>query len=320
MIQIRLLLLASVLAAAEPTPSPALIILNKGDNAMAIVNPANGKVIASIPVGQNPHEAAVSSDGKLAFSSNMQGNSISVIDLAAQKEIHRVELPNLRAPHGLYFAEGKLYFTAEGGHSIARYDPAVNKIDWTHDSGANGTHMIVMTKDLSKIFTSNMQSDSIGMFVRAPGEAEYKLASIPVGKGPEAIAISPDGKQVWTATGGDAHVAVIDASAGTVLETVHVPTQQINRLQFTPDGKRALLSDSGNGDLIVMDTASRKEIKRLKVGENCEGILIPPDGSRAYVASERNNFVGVIDLKKLELTSRIQPGNGPDGLAWAVRK
>jgi YVTN family beta-propeller protein len=310
----------AALAASEPTPSPALIVLNKGDNAMAIVNPANGKVVAAIPVGQNPHEAAVSDDGRLAFSSNMQGNSISVIDLATQKEIHRVDLPNLRTPHGLYFAAGKLYFTAQGNNSIARYDPAANRVDWTRDSGASGTHMIVLTKDLNKIFTSNMQSDSIGMFVRAPGEAEYKLTAIPVGKGPEAIAISPDGQQVWTATGGDAHVAIIDVTRGTVIETVHVPTERINRLQFTPDGKRVLLSDSGNGDLVVMDTASRKEVKRLKVGENCEGILVAPDGSRAYVASERNNFVGVIDLKKLELVGRIQPGHGPDGLAWAVRK
>jgi YVTN family beta-propeller protein len=158
------------------------------------------------------------------------------------------------------------------------------------------------------------------MFVRAPGEAEYKLTSIAVGKGPEAIAMSPDGKQVWTDAAGDSHVAIVDVAQGVVLETVHVSSRRINRLQFTPDGKRALLSDSSNGDLIVMDTTSRKEIKRLKVGENCEGILISPDGSRAYVASERNNFVGVIDLKRLELISRIQPGNGPDGLAWAVRK
>jgi YVTN family beta-propeller protein len=56
------------------------------------------------------------------------------------------------------------------------------------------------------------------------------------------------------------------------------------------------------------------------VGGNCEGILVAPDGSRAYVASEKSDFVGVIDLKKLEMTGRIQPGNGPDGLAWAVRK
>jgi YVTN family beta-propeller protein len=97
-------------AGADPTPSPALVVLNKGDNALAIVDPANGKVVASIPVGRNPHEAAISDDGKLAFTSNMQGNSISVVDLVAQKEIHRVDLPNLRTPHGLFFAGGKLYF------------------------------------------------------------------------------------------------------------------------------------------------------------------------------------------------------------------
>ena len=78
-----------------------------------------------------------------------------------------------------------------------------------------------------------------------------------------------------------------------------------------------LLSDSGNGDLVVLDAASQKEIKRLKVGENYEGILVAPDGSRAYVASEKSNFVGMIDLKKLEMTSRIQPGNGRAGLGRA---
>jgi YVTN family beta-propeller protein len=72
------------------------------------------------------------------------------------------------------------------------------------------------------------------MFERAPGQLEFKLTVIPVGKGPEAIALSPDGKQVWTATGGDSHVAIIDAVAGTVIDTVPVPTQRINRLQFTP--------------------------------------------------------------------------------------
>ena len=315
-----LMLCLAPLGAAESTPSPALIVLNKSDNAMAIVNPASGKVVATIAVGRNPHEAAVSDDGKLAFASNMQGNSISVIDLVAQKEIHRVDVPKLRTPHGLHFAGGKLYFTAEGNNAIARYDPATNRIDWTRDSGQRGTHMLVMTNDLSKIFTSNMGSDSVGMFERTPGSPDYKLNVIPVGKSPEAIALTPDGKYIWTATGGDSHVAIIDVGSGAVREKLSIQSQRINRLQFTPDGKRVLLSDSSNGDLIVLDTASHKEIKRLKVGENCEGILITPDGSLAYVASEQNNFVAVIDLQKLELSGRIQPGNGPDGMAWAVRK
>ncbi|HEY1239855.1 MAG TPA: YncE family protein [Bryobacteraceae bacterium] len=311
---------ALLAAVAEPTPSPALVVLNKADNAMAIVNPVNGKVVATIPVGRNPHEAAVSDDGKLAFSSNMQGNSLSVIDLVAQKELHRVELSNLRTPHGLHFASGRLYFTAEGDKAIARYDPATNRIDWTRDSGQSGTHMLVMTRDLSKIFTSNMASNSISQFERAGGGQDYTLKVIPVGRAPEAIALSPDGHQVWTATGGDSHVSIIDVAGGTVTKNLPIRSQRINRLQFTPDGKRVLLSDSANGDLIVVDTETHQEIKRLKVGENCEGILVVPDGSRAYVASESDNFVGVIDLQKLELTERIRPGNGPDGMAWALRK
>lgn len=312
--------ISAISCVSAQTPSPALLVLNKADNAMAILNPANGKVIGTVPVGNNPHELTVSDDGKLAFSSNMQGNSISVIDLTTQKEVHRVDLPNLRIPHGLFFAEGKLYFTAQGDNSIARYDPASNQIDWKRDSGQNGTHMLVMTRDRNKIFTSNMTSDSIGMFERADGGADFKLTVIPVGKGPEAIAISPDGKQVWTATGGDSHVAIIDVGNGTVIETFHVPMQRANRLQFTPDGKKVLISDSGNGDLVIVDVTSHKETKRLRVGDNCEGVLIQPDGSRAYVAAERNNFIGVIDLRKVEMTGRIQPGNGPDGMAWAVRR
>ena len=47
-----------------------------------------------------------------------------------------------------------------------------------------------------------------------------------------------------------------------------------------------------------------------------EGILITPDGSRAFVAVNGDNNVAVIDLKTWQVTSRIQTGVGPDGMAW----
>jgi hypothetical protein len=88
-----------------------------------------------------------------------------------------------------------LYFSAEGSNSIARYDPFTDHIDWARDSGQNSTHMLVMTKDLNEIFTANMGSGSVGMFERAPGEQEYKFRVIQVGRNPEAISLSSDGKQ-----------------------------------------------------------------------------------------------------------------------------
>ena len=111
-------------ASAQETPSPALLVLHKGENAMAIVDPTSGKVAGRVPTGQDPHELVVSDDGKLAFSSNYAapgprgGNTISVIDIAARKELHRIDLGPLSRPHGLWFSDGKLYFTAEGSMAV----------------------------------------------------------------------------------------------------------------------------------------------------------------------------------------------------------
>src|SRR5277367_6160322 len=118
----------------SPTPSPALLVLNKAENSLAIVDPTTQKVVVRIPTGEGPHEIAASSDGKLAVVTNYgaktPGHSLSVIDLITQKEIHRVDLGPLGRPHGILFADGKFYFTAELNKLIARYDPATNQLDW----------------------------------------------------------------------------------------------------------------------------------------------------------------------------------------------
>ena len=71
---------------ATETPSVALLVLNKGNNSLAIIDPASMKVVAEVSAGQDPHEVVASADGKLAFVSNYGGgNTLSVIDLVAQK-------------------------------------------------------------------------------------------------------------------------------------------------------------------------------------------------------------------------------------------
>jgi DNA-binding beta-propeller fold protein YncE len=118
--------IAAPLAAAQ-TPSPALLVLNKAESALVIVDPRDGKIVGRVPTGEAPHEVAASTDGQLAFVSNYgsrePGSSISVIDIPGRKELRRFDLGPLRRPHGIAFAEGKVYFTAETNKLIARYDP-----------------------------------------------------------------------------------------------------------------------------------------------------------------------------------------------------
>jgi len=56
------------------------------------------------------------------------------------------------------------------------------------------------------------------------------------------------------------------------------------------------------------------------MGRNPEGIQMEPDGAHAYVAQEGANDVAIVDLKTLSISGHISTGNGPDGMAWAIRK
>jgi YVTN family beta-propeller protein len=322
-----LLLIFAANVAVAQIPSPALLVLEKNDKSMAIVDPSTLKVVGRVPAGEDPHEIVASEDGKYAYISNYGAfqnpqHTLSVSDVSTQKALSPVELGALRAPHGLEFANGKVYFTAEGSKVIGRYDPATHQVDWTLGIGQNRTHMLLVSKDESSIFTSNVNSDTISILERDKnGDASgWIQTEIPVGKGPEGFDVSPDGKELWAANSHEGTVSIVDLGTRKVVQTIDVQTKRSNRVKFTPDGKLVLISDLGTGDLAVVDAAARKQTKRLNLGHGVAGILIVPDGSRAFVAVSADNELAVVDLKTLSVTGRIATGKGPDGMAWAVRK
>lgn len=316
---------AGAIRAGAQTPSPALLVLEKSDEQLAIVDPVSLKVLGRVPSGGAPHEVIASDDGKFAYISNYASErgmlkTLSVVDLTAQKAMTPVDLGALRSPHGLAFADGKVYFTAEANKVIGRYDPASNQVDWVLGTGQNVTHMIVVSKYMKTIFTSNIGSNSICVIEPGGGRNGWNVTPILVGKGPEGFDLSPDGREVWAANSGDGTVSVIDVASKKVAATLDLKTKRANRLKFTPDGTLVLVSDDGGGELVFVDAATRKERKRLKVGKGPEGTLVQPDGAKAYVALSGENAVAVIDLKTLEVTAKIAMGNGPDGLAWAQHR
>lgn len=181
-----------VLCVSTVAAAQSLLVLNKEDATLAIVDPNSGQVSARIPTGEGPHEVAT--DGKLAYVGNYgaqtPGSTLSIIDLASKRELHRVDLGPLRRPHGMFAADGKAYFTAELNKLIARYDPASNQVDWLLGTGQGTTHMVIVADAGSKIFTANISSDNISIFERGSNPMNWNQTVIPVGKGPEAIDVS----------------------------------------------------------------------------------------------------------------------------------
>ena len=300
-----------VVASCAAAPMSTLLVLNK-EGSVAIVDPTTQKVLGRAPTGEGPHEVVATTDGKLAVASNYgsgqaPGHTLSVIDIANRKELHRVDIAPLMRPHGLFAAEGKVYFTAEGSQMIGRYDPISNRVDWQLSTGQEGTHMVYLSKDHNLIFTSNIASGTISIFERKGTAPDWRGTVVHVGRGAEGFDVSPDGKELWAANAGDETVSIVDVAAKKVVQTFPVGAKRSNRLKFTPDGRRVLISDLTTGDLIVVDAAIRKEIKRLNLGRSVAGILITPDGSHAYVAATNDNYVALVDLKTLKARATSQP-------------
>lgn len=317
---------------AQSVTKGNLLALSKKDHTLAIVDPATLKVVAKMPVGPDPHEVVASSDGRTAYVSIYGGGSlheIDVIDLVGHKALTPIDTKPFFGPHGITFTEGKLWFTAEGSKSIARYDPATRQFDWAMGTGQERTHMIYVTTGGRRVYTTNMASGTVSILtetmIQPPPSAPAGTAPrpywthtlVPVSKGSEGFDVSPDGRQLWTAASEDGTIAVIDLASGKLTDKIDAGVLGANRLQFTPDGKMVLITSLRSGDLVIYNAATHKEIKKINIGHGAAGILVEPNGSRAFIGCTPDDYVAVIDLKKLEFTTRIDVGGGPDGLAWA---
>ena len=342
-----LLVLSSALFAvfvrAQSTPQSALLALSKRGHTLAIVDPGSWRVLARVPVGNDPHEVIASSDGKTAYVSNYGGgafNTLAVVDLVNQRALQQIDLGPLRGPHGLTFVGGKVWFTAEAAKALGSYDPEKQKVDFILGTGQDRTHMIFVSEDQKRIVTTNV-SGTVSIIDKSPprvppqappnnaqgtpprgpmGPAggDWEETVVRVGNGSEGFDVSPDGKEIWVANAQDGTISIINSASKTVVDTLAANVPGANRLKFTPDAARVLVSSLRDGNLTILDASTRKEVKRIKVGRGAAGILMQPDGTRAFVACSPDNYIDVIDLKSLEVVGKIDAGEEPDGLAWSV--
>ncbi len=364
MIPMFAVLFATAMHLAPPTPSRALLVLEKAQNTLVILDPVTLTIVARIPAGNDPHEVAVSSDGRVAYVSNYHaangegGSQITVIDLVAQKPLTPIDLGGLRAPHGLDFAAGKLWFSVEDSKAVGRYDPVARRVDWVTGTGQERTHMVVVSRDGKRVFSTNVNSPSVsiiepplarptgvrpppgGVGARPPAPAgppsaglppagppaggnrptaEWQLTNIAVGRGAEGLDLTPDGRELWVANAQDHTISVIDVATKAVVATL-ASTTSANRLKITPDGRFAFVSDLGGNEMLVINIRTRAAHTRIAMGGNSEGIVMTPDGQHAYTTLNSRDAVARIDLRTMTVTGEVKTGRGPDGLAWVVRR
>ena len=338
------LFIAGTLAAQS-----TLLALSKHDHTLAIVDPVSLKVLAKVPVGDDPHEVIASTDGSTAYVSNYgfgAFHTLAVVDLVAHKALPSIDLGALRGPHGLTFVGGEVWFTAEAAKAVGRYDPATQKVDLILGTGQDRTHMVYVSADEKQILTTNVSSGTVSIFrmeelhmgpppqpppgmnpkhgagpmppMRPMPSSDWHQTVVRVGNGSEGFDVSPGGKEMWVGNARDGTISIVDLQKKEVVATLAAKVEGVNRLKFTPDGKRVLVSTLGGPNVTVLNAATREVVKRVPVGTGAAGIVIDPEGKRAYVACSPDGYIAVLDLSTMEVVGHIEAGGDPDGLAWAV--
>jgi YVTN family beta-propeller protein len=335
--------------ACAQLPRNTLIVLSKDDGTLAIVDASTLKVLAKVPVGVNPHEVTASQDGSRAYVANYGNgsqNTITVVDLPNHTPLAKVDLGPLYGPHGVTYVGGYLWFTAEREKLIARLDPATNKVNWEMGTGQTGTHLLWVATDMRHIVTVNAGSSTLSLIQQLPVVSAAEPKKIPyskyggqttrgtngqpapdwdesvvsIGGHPEAFDVLHDASgnptMVWTGRYFGANIAVVDYASKKIVDTIETNEPDLLRLRFTPDGRLAVVATDTGHDVLIVDVASRKIIKRISIGTGGGGIVVSPDSSRAFVSISTGNYVAVIDLKTLTLVGKIDVGPNPDGMWW----
>jgi YVTN family beta-propeller protein len=314
-----------------------LLVVNKGENTLSVVDPRTGGELARIPTGAGPHEVAVSPDGRTAVVTNYgvrdsPGRTLTVVDLRRLEVSGTIDLQNQQAPHGIaWLPDGRrVAVTTEGSGTLSIVDVASGRVEAAIATGERVSHEVAVSPDGRRAFVANIGSGSVTVIDLAAGSV---LRSIPTGAGAEGVAVTPDGSQVWITNRSDNTITVLDARSLDLIATLPSADFPI-RVVFTPSGERALVTNARSAELRVFDVATRREVATVSVvaptveaGAQViafEGSAVPigvlgdPDGRHAYVAAASADVVAVVDLDRGEVVRLISVGREPDGLAWAA--
>lgn len=328
-----------VFAAMAPVSASAgtLVVANKSEATVSLVNTDSGEILATLPTGNAPHEVAVSPNGMLALVGNYgtreePGSSLTVIDVAAAEVVKTIELEGHTRPHGIVWLNDEIALvTAEDSGALLRVDITEGKIEQEIDTGAEISHMVAVARGHGLAFVANIGSGSVTVIDLALG---VRLANIPTGEGAEGIAVTPDGRQVWVTNRAENTISVLNAVGRKVIARIEAGEFPI-RAEATANGRFVLVTNAKGNDLSVFSTKEMKEVGRLgftdvskgddgrlfsdRFGDSSVpiGIEIVDSEKRAYVAHANADGISVVDLSEGKVIGTLSAGKEPDGMGWS---
>ena len=319
----------SLLAGTQSADNAVLLVANKGDRALGIIDPEAGRQVANVAEdGTTGHEVVASPDGGTAYvpiygnsgvgKPGTDGRNMVVIDIATRKVIGNVDFEHGVRPHCAVIGpkDGLLYITTELDRTVTVIDPHTLKVVGTIPTGQPQSHMLAISPDGKRGYTANVGPGTVSVLDM---EARKTLAVISVAAEIQRISLSVDGRLAFTSDQTKPQLAVIDTSSNKVKTWVPLSATGYGTAP-TPDGRWLVVAERTANKVAVVDLSTMKVAHVVDVPAAPQEVLLRPDGQIAYVSCDASRKIAVIRTSDWAVDRLIEAGAGADGLAWAARK
>jgi YVTN family beta-propeller protein len=322
-----------------PPRAGLLVVANQQGASATVLNAATLQTIATVPVGNGPHEVAVSPDGRWGVVSvygdrAAPGSTLAVIDLSATVPAvsRTIDLGQYTRPHGVAFVLGgsKLAVTSETTQRLVLVDFMSGRVDTALATNGRGSHMVAVRRDLRRAWTGNIQDGTVTEFdldTRRTGR------TFPAASMDEGIAATPGGVQVWVGSNDQHIVTVLEAATGNKLATIEGFGMPY-RIGVSRSSRVAIVNDPVKNRIWIYEVGTRKLLAEIDLakeqgvrpttggqpgqeGAGPEGVAFDPIADFAYVTLHGTNQVVAVDLTRLKVTGVGSVGAGPDGIAFS---
>ncbi len=150
------------------------------------------------------------------------------------------------------------------------------------------------------------------------------VATLPTGKGPHEVAVSPDGRRALVTNYGTGELpgrslTLLEIATPRVARTIELAAgSRPHGVDWLDDG-RALVTAEGHSALLVVDVEGGQVTAEIATGQDTSHMVVASaDGSRAYVANIGSGSVSVIDLDERRLLANVPTGAEAEGIDLAA--
>ena len=281
------------------------------DDAVAVIDLTQNKVLKTIPVPKGPHGLVVTPDGRKVYVSSDGASTVSVIDTGADGVVTSIDVG--ATPHGLAVSGdgSRVLVLGWGSNRALIIDTTTDRV--IGEVPVAQPHNGSLSRDGRVGWVASQQQGATAL-VRLDLATWKEGARVPLDKTPRGLELSPDGRRVFFTLAGVNAIQVLDTASNEIVTQIPVGASP-HYAPFTPDGRWALAVVQGPGELAILDTVSNTVAGTVTVGKAPHWSMSSSDGRTAYVTNEASNDVSVVDLASRTVTATIAVGNAPRKIA-----